>query len=307
MPTSLRIDYMLRPGDTVSVYGRSGSSPVTLDSLGVIAVGAAGTSVVDLSSQSLGLPARAGIRAVTSLPVGDFVLGVSGAFEYEPAPSGAGAVYWQGATGRGGLSLRALSNGRTYVVSADVAYSSADSLQGRNQFPGGGSAALGASMSGALDDAASFWFSGDAFYARPFSNSRTDQPTRLIPSGDLAGLSGVLLFDTRAVTWSPSLTVLRESSRADLVVQSGAISTRTALTGSAWSVSGGLSVDIPLGGTLTLSPEAGMVGGSVSSRLAQTNGIVIGRRGRTVNRTSVDGVTDGVRGWWTGIGLSARF
>ncbi|MES2521455.1 MAG: hypothetical protein V4617_02070 [Gemmatimonadota bacterium] len=307
IPTSLRADYMLRPGDTLSVYGRSGSSPSSLNSLKVNAVGAAGTSVVDLSSQSLGLPARAGVRTVFSFPVGDLVLGVSGALEYEPAPGGDGATYWQGTTGRGALSLRALQNERTYIVSVDFAYSSADSLNGRNQFPGGGSAAIAGSVSGALGGSAGLWFSGDAFYARPFSNTRTDQPTRLIPSGDLTGISGVMLFDTGALTWSPSLSLLRESSSATVDVLSGNVRTRSALTGSAWSVAGGLSFDIPLGRIFTLSPEAGVVSGSVSSRLAQTSGVVVGRRGRTINRTTVDGVTSGIRGWWSGVGVSAKF
>lgn len=306
-PVRARADVLLRVGDTISVYGRSGSSPVTLDPLAIRVVGAVGTSVLDLSSQSLGVPPQIGVRASFSFPLRDVVIGVSGAVEQDVRPSGTGAVYWQGTTVRSALSMNALFGERRLTLSADASYSRSDSLAGRNQFPGGGSAGVSADVSGPVDEAGRFWFTADAFYALPFGNARADQPTRLIPSGDFAGASAALLAQLGALTWSPSVTLLRESSRASVLVQQGAQRARTTLIGSAWSVAGGLSVDIPLGRTLTLSPEAGMVAGTVSSTLQQTMGRIVGRRGRSIGTTTTDGFRDPVRGWWTGVELRARF
>jgi len=86
-----------------------------------------------------------------------------------------------------------------------------------------------------------------------------------------------------------------------------AIVPRTSLRGSAWSLAAGLSVDVPFGASVTVSPEMGAVGGTVSSTLAQTNGRVLGRRGRVVNVTNTSGFSDAVRGWWGGVALGVRF
>lgn len=305
-PFKARADFVLRVGDTLSVYGRTGSSPVTLDSLAVRAVSAVGTSVLDLSSQSLGVPAQGGVRALFSFPMSDVVIGLSGALEHEARPNGAGATYWQGNTARGAITMRGQAGERELSATLDVSVSKADSLNGRNQFPGGGTLGLSASAVGPLDADARFFGVADAFFARPFGNDRPDQPTRLIPQGNLMGTSFTVLMQTGDVTWSPSVTLMRESSSASVTVLSGTQRSLSTLSGSAWSVAGGLSVDISLGHYFTLSPEIGAVGGSVSSSLAQTSGRVIGRRGRIVGATTVDSFSDPVTGFWGGIGVRFR-
>ncbi len=306
-PLTARADVLLRVGDTLSVYGRTGSSPLTLDTLAIRAINAVNTSVLDLSSQSLGVPARVGVRGVFSFPVVDVVLGLAGALEQEARPRGFGVTYWQGTTVRGSATVNALFGERHLAVALDLSYSNADSLGGRNQFAGGGTAGLSTDFSGALDDANRWWFIGNAFYSRPFDNVRSDQPTRLIPSGTFVGLSGSLLTQTNAVTWTPSVQILRESSSADVTVLQGTQRTRTSLMANAYSVTSSVSVDIPFGKIFTFTPEVGAVGGTVSSSLRQSTGRVIGRRGRPVGPGNTDAFSDPVRGWWSGIGLSARF
>ncbi|AMW05718.1 hypothetical protein GEMMAAP_14780 [Gemmatimonas phototrophica] len=307
-PIRARLDFILRAGDTLSVYGRRGSTPRTLNSVEASALGAAGTSVLDLSSLSMGLASQVGVRGKWSLPVGSVVLGVSAAAERDLPPPATGVVFWQGTTVRGGASVTGLVGEQTLTVSADISSSQADSLGGRNQFPGGGAFTLGASSSGAVNEAGTVWFSGDVFYVRPFGNDRNDQPTRLIPQGSFGGVSGLLLLESGTLTWTPTVSLLRESSAASVTtVQQGTLPSRTSLRGSAWSVAAGLSVDLPLGASVTVSPEVGAVSGTVSSSLAQTNGRIVGRRGRVVNVTNTSAFNDAVRGWWGGLSLSVRY
>ncbi len=306
-PIRARLDVIPRAGDTLSVYGRRGSSPRTLDSAETSALGAAGTSVLDLSSVSLGIPSQVGVRGRWSLPIGTVVLGLSAAAERDLPPPAAGIVFWQGTTVRGGGNITGFAGDQTFTVSADISTSRADSLGGRNQFPGGGAWSLGGSTSGAVNESGTAWFSGDAFYVRPFGNDRNDQPTRLIPQGSFGGVSGLLLLETGALTWTPTVTLLRESSAASVSTLQGTMPSRTSLRGSAWSLAAGLSVDVPFGASVTVSPEMGAVGGTVSSTLAQTNGRVLGRRGRVVNVTNTSGFSDAVRGWWGGVALGVRF
>ena len=68
-----------------------------LDSTQALAVGAAGTSVIDLESPTLGLEPQAGGRGRFSVPVGDMVLRMSVAAERDLPPPAIGATYWQGA------------------------------------------------------------------------------------------------------------------------------------------------------------------------------------------------------------------
>lgn len=306
-PIRARIDVVPRAGDTLSVYARSGSGPRTLDSTQALAVGAAGTAVLDLSSLTLGVAPQVGMRGRWSFPVGNVVLGLSAAAERDLPPSATGVVYWQGTTLRGGASVTGFVSEQTVVASVDLSTSRADSLGGRNQFPGGGAVTLSASTSGALDEDGTRWFAGDAFYVRPFGNDRNDQPTRLIPQGSFGGVSGLLLLESGALTWTPTVSLMREASTATLAAQQGGILSRTALSSSAWTIAGSLSVDIPVGGAITLSPEVGAVGGTVSSTLAQTTGRVLGRRGRVVNVTNTSGFADPVRGWWSGVAISVRY
>ena len=307
VPLQINADYILRAGDTLSVYGRTGSSPVTLDSLQTIAVGAVSTSVVDLSSQWLGMPAQVGARAVLSFPVADVVLAVSGALEQDAKPPATGAAYWLGTTVRGGLTVNANLGDRKLTIGTEVTHSSADSLSGRNQFPGGGDFTLSADLAGPLDASSTISFIADGYYSRPFGNARSDQPTRLIPSGDLLSLSGTLLVGTGALLWSPSVTVLRESSSAVINVQQGVQRLSASLNANAWSAAAGLTVDIPFGRSLTLTPEFGAIIGAVNESVSRAGNRVIVRRGRAALGSSATGSHDAVRGVWGGIGLSAKF
>ncbi|MEP6831914.1 MAG: hypothetical protein ABJB74_00915 [Gemmatimonas sp.] len=306
-PLAARLDMLLRVGDTISVYGRSASSPSGLDTGAVRAVAAAGTSVLDLASQSLGVPPQFGVRAIFSIPVREVVVGLSGSVQHEPRPSGTGLLYWQGTTVRGAVTLNALFGDRHFSVTADASHSSADSLGGRNQFPGGGSAGLSADVAGPVDAEGRYFFIADVFYTHPFNNLRADEPTRLIPNGAFMGASAALLTDALGLTWSPSVSLLRESSSASVVALQGTQRSETMLAGSAWSVAGALNVDVPLGRFLTLSPEFGAVAGTVASTLQQTDGRVIGRRGRVLSTTSTNNVSDAVRGWWGSVVLSTKF
>lgn len=270
-------------------------------------MGAAGTAVLDLSSLSLGFTPQVGVRGRRSFPLGRVVLGLSAAAERDLPPSAMGAVYWQGTTLRGGASVTGFVGEQTVIAGIDLSTSRADSLGGRNQFPGGGAVTLSASTSGALDAAGTRWFAGDAFYVRPFGNDRNDQPTRLIPQGSFGGVSGLLLLESGALTWTPAISVMREASTASLAAQQGGLLSRTALSSRAWTVAGSLSVDIPFSSAITLSPEVGAVGGTVSSTLAETTGRVLGRRGRVVNFTNTSGFADAVRGWWGGVAVGVRY
>lgn len=301
-----RLDVVLRAGDTISVYGRSASGPRALDSTQALAVGAAGTSVIDLESPALGLAPQVGARGRFSVPVGDMVLGMTVAAERDLPPPATGATYWQGTTLRGGASLTGFAGEQTITVGADVSYSRADSLGGRNQFPGGGAVTLSAATNGTLGTDGEVFVAGDVFYVQPFGNDRNDQPTLLIPQGTFAGVNGMAAFDTGPLTWSPSLALLREASAATVTVQQGTLRTRSSLDSRAWTLSAGLSVDIPLGATLTLTPEVGGVVGSVGATLAETTGSVLGRRGRTSGRTTTSGFSDPVRGWWGGVSVRIR-
>lgn len=306
-PLTARADLLLRVGDTLSVYGGTGSSPLTLDTLTIRAISAVNTSVLDLSSQSLGVPARVGVRGIFSFPVGEVVLGIAGALEHEARPVGLGVTYWQGTTVRGSAAINALVSERQLAIGVDFSYSNADSLGGRNQFAGGGSAGVSADFSGGIDEASRWSFVSNAFYSRPFNNVRSDQPTRLIPSGAFVGLSGSLSTQTGAATWSPSVALLHESSGAEVSVLQGTQRSRTSLSASAWSVASSLSVDILFAKVFTLTPEVGVVSGTVSSSLQQSTGRVVGRRGRPVGVGSTDAFRDPVRGRWAGLGFSARF
>ncbi|MDQ2667987.1 MAG: hypothetical protein M3Z05_18595, partial [Gemmatimonadota bacterium] len=105
LPVAARLDFALRPGDTVTAFARSASQPFDLSQRQTSALGTAGTSTVELESASLGTPAVAGARLALAYPVGDLVLAVRGGAESEPRPGGTLPVYWRGTTMRGGLGL----------------------------------------------------------------------------------------------------------------------------------------------------------------------------------------------------------
>ncbi|MEP6999181.1 MAG: hypothetical protein ABI969_01800 [bacterium] len=304
LPVAARLDFVTRPGDTVTVFARSASHPFDLSTRQTTALGAAGTSTVDLESSALGTPAVGGARVALAFPVGDLVLAARGGIEVEPRPSGTLPVYWRGTTVRGGLALTSSSGDATITASIDATRSSGDSLGGRNLFPGGGSATFQMvtdfSVPNPFDplEDEQWPIRALAFYARPFSNDRSDQPNLLIPQGNLFGAVGTMLLSAGDLTFAPSFTLLRETSASESV--SGLI--RNRIAGSAWTVQSGIDVTIPLGGAFELTPQAGYTFGSIGASFSQS---VVTRRGRPVGQST--SFTDAIRGTWLSVQLSAAF
>lgn len=303
LPLGVRLDYAIRPGDTVTVFARSASRPGELTENQTTALAIAGTSTVDLESVGLGTTTIGGARLAFSFPVGDLVLAARAGMEAEQRPGGSQPVYWRGTTGRLGVALTAAVGDASVVASIDASRSSADSLGGRNLFPGGGSVTAQLLADVSLPDPfdplkdARWPIRAAAFYARPFSNSRSDQPNLLIPQGALLGVFAALKVPVKETTLVPSVEVRRESSRSG-TTSAFTIST---VSGAAWTMSGSLDLTIPLGARFELVPQAGATVGRVGATLANSTGL---RRGRLV-RTY--GFSDGIGGSWMGVQLSATF
>ncbi|MDQ2667013.1 MAG: hypothetical protein M3Z05_13485, partial [Gemmatimonadota bacterium] len=186
----------------------------------------------------------------------------------------------------------------------DGAWSSGDSLGGRNLFPGGGSVTIQVlsdlsvpSPFDPLEDER--WpVRALAFYARPFANDRADQPNLIIPQGNLLGAVGSMLVSAGDLIVTPTLQFLRETSSSEST--SGIV--RNRITGSAWTTQGSVDVTIPLGNTFELTPQAGYAFGSVGASFAQS---AVTRRGRAVGQST--SFSDSIRGSWVSIQLSAAF
>jgi len=138
---------------------------------------------------------------------------------------------------------------------------------------------------------------GAVFYSRPFGNDRSDQPTLLIPQGSVAGALATLLMTVGGLTFAPTLQLLRETSSSESV--SGQI--RNRISGSAWTEQPSIDVAVPLGARFELTPQVGYAFGSVNASVTQT----AVRRGRVVGQGS--SFSDGVRGQWISVQLSAGF
>ncbi len=304
LPIGARFDYMMRPGDSVAVYVKTASQPLDLTTQQTSALATAGTSTVDLESTGLGAPALGGVRATVAFPVGDFVLALRGGVEVEPTPSGSAPVYWRGTTLKGGVAFTSNVDWGTLAFSADATKSSADSLNGRNLFPGGGSVMLQAQVDASvlnpfdpLEDER--WpIRAALFYAKPFSSDRADQPNLLIPQGDLLGGIAAMFLPVNGVTFAPTVQYLHESSSSGSTT---AIS-RNTISGTAWTLQTGLDVGVPLGNVFELTPQAGYAFGTVGATFSQ--GVAL-RRGRGVVRTS--GFDDSIRGYYLGVQLTATF
>jgi hypothetical protein len=304
LPVGARVSYTLRPGDTIVAFARSSSNPLALTSRQTAALATAGTSTVDLESSGFGTPHIGGGRLALAFPVGAMVLATRGGIEYEPRPSGTLPVYWRGTTMRGGLALTTSTGDGSITASLDGTHSSADSLGGRNLFPGGGS--ITAQVMTDLSVPNPFDPLEDeqwplrlvAFYGRPYGNDRADQPNLLIPQGDLAGALGTLLVTIGDFGLSPTLQILRETSSSGST--SGLVTSR--ITGSAWTAQGSLDVTIPLGGVFELTPQAGYAIGNVGAAFSQA---AVLRRGRGVARNT--SFNDAIRGSWLSLQLAAVF
>ncbi len=308
--SNVRVDYRLQPGDTLMLYGRSGSQPGTLDSAQVAAIGVAGGSFVDLQANSLGNPALFGGRAVFSFPVGDLVLNLRGALESESRPAATQKVYWRGTTWAIGSTLYGNIGKGQLAAMVDLSSSSADSLGGKNLYPGGGETTVRLDLQLPIDNPADStgddWNSAfSAWFSSPFGASRADQPNRLLPLGNSFGLSGALTFPVGDATWGPSVQF--QSTSASASAKSGATLLSTSSSG--WAANFAINADIPTSSIFELTPELGYAVGNASTSYGQTSSktVVVQRRGRTVTTTSGGTTATALRGWWIALGVSAHF
>lgn len=306
-PVTGRVDWTFAKGDTLRVYGRSASVPATLDSMQLAAIGAVSVSTLDLESFSLGTPTMLGTRAVVTFDVGDVQLGLHGGLEYQPRPNGTARVYWTGSTVLGGASLSGLVSDVRWTGALDVSHSSADSLPiagdsvGRNLFQGGGTFNASLQFDGPLTaDGEASGVIG-AWYQRPFGNDRPDQPNRLLPVGDTYGAFVSLDLPIGELTFSPSVTVARESASDDAAVTR---LLKYQYDAASWAVNTGASLTIPLGKHFDLTPEFGATFGGASARFTATTSPIPGRR---PGRSSTTDLSAGIRGWWAGLELTINF
>lgn len=296
-PISGRLDVRLRTADTLRVFGQSMSFPGALSDIDAQALGAIGTSTIDLDAGALGAAARLGTRYTLNQPLGNdgVSLMLRGGVEYDPKPAGNQIVSWRGTTVRAGIGLNRSTADATVGASVEVTRSFADSLAGRNLFPGGGGLTVeGRAMRFVGEDGTGF-VSANAFYSRPINIERPDQPTRLIPIGDFAAVTVAGALPLRALTLIPSVSVLRESSSASAVVNG----LTTQLAASGYTASASLALSVQLGRFVTLTPEIGGAFGSVS----QTVSSLFPRRLlRPVIRSQT--FSDPIRGGWLALELT---
>jgi hypothetical protein len=293
-PISARLDVALRRADTLRVFAQSMSFPGTLSLQDAQALGSVGTSTIDLDAGALGVAARVGARYTLTQAIGNDGVAITlrGGLEYDPKPSGPDAVSWRGTTVRAGIGVSRMMTDLTFGASAEVTRSFADSLGGRNLFPGGGNLTLDGRVLRYFGADGDGFVAANAFFARPINIERPDQPTRLIPVGDFAGVTLAAAIPVGSLTVLPSANLVRESSSAAAVANS--ITTRLTASGYTSSLSVGLS--FPVGRFLTLTPEVGGAFGSVSQTVSST----FPRRFlRPIVRSQ--GFSDPIRGGWVGL------
>ena len=291
-PISARLDVPLRRADTVRVFAQTMSFPGALSNVDAQALGAVGTSTVDLDAGALGIAARVGARYTLTQRLGNagVALTLRGGVEYDPKPSGTEAVSWRGTTIRGAIGLGRSVDAGTFGASVEMTQSYADSLGGRNLYPGGGTLTFDARALRYIGGNGDGFVSLIGFYAKPGGIQRPEQPTRLIPVGDFGGVTVSAAIPVRAVTLLPVFSVLRESSRARAIVNNR----NTTLSASGHSATASFGVAVPLGRVLTLTPEVGGVFGNVG----QTISAQYPRRARQTN------FSDAIRGRWVSIEFS---
>ena len=296
-PISARVDLRLRRADTLRVFGQSTSFPGALSASETQALGAIGTSTIDLDAGGLGVAARIGTRYTLNQAVGDDGLSLSlrGGVEYDPKPSGGEAISWRGTTLRAGVGINRAVDDVMMGASLEVTQSFSDSLGGRNLFPGGGSLTLEGRLLRFVGEEGSGFVSANAFYSRPINIERPDQPTRLIPIGDFVALTVTGALPVRALTVIPTVSVLRESSNASAVVSGQT----TGLTASGYTATASLGLSVSVGRFLTVTPEVGGAFGTVSQTVSST---FPRRIGRPIIRSQT--YADPIRGGWVALELS---
>lgn len=302
-PISFRADFRLRPGDTLTVVGQTGSSPSQLDSVQSLALAAVGTSTLDLAAAGVAQPGQIGARGSFAIPLGSLTVNVRAGLDFQSAPVGTSDVYYRGTTVRGGLGIWGYVGSTRLAANAEVTNSSADSLGGHNLFPGGGTLSFDGSATVPLDSAGRADLQLYGFYTTPIGASRTDQPNRLIPIGDLWGSFATLYIPLgRGITLIPTGSVLRETSSATAETVNRLVTVRDAITGSGWAASGGIGVQLRLLPWLAVTPEVGGVTGNVRSN---TSTAVL-RRGRPAV-TLPTSSSSPTSGWWASAELSFLF
>jgi hypothetical protein len=306
-PVSGRVDIRLRSSDTLRVFGQTMSFPGALSSVDAQALGAIGTSTVDLDAGAIGIAARIGTRYTLTQPIGDdgVSLMLRGGVEYDPKPSGSEAVSWRGTTVRAGAGISRATSNATVGGSVEVTRSFADSLGGKNLFPGGGALTIDGRLLRFVGADGTGFVTANAFYSRPLNIERPDQPTRLIPIGDFAAVTVAGAFPVRTLTLLPTVTVMRESSSATALVNgtviNGVVINRvtTQLNASGVTSSASLGLAIPLGRFVTVTPEVGGAFGTVSQTVSSS---FPRRIGRPIVRSQ--GFSDPVRGGWFALEIS---
>jgi hypothetical protein len=299
-PIAGRLDFAYGARDSVTVYGRTASSPMFLDSAQTDAIGAAATATIDLESFWLGTPGMVGGRVAFGRDVGSAVLSLRGAVEMEPRPSGTEPIYWRGISWLGGATVAGYAGDVALEMRADVRASVADSLGGRNLFPGGGLVMVrGTVRRGFLNPIDPLAEDGDitvsTFYSRTIAAERNNQPNRLVQSGSFMGAFSTLALPWRDMTFLPALELLRESSSAE------GDSEADASTSSAWATRLGITAIVPVGARFDLMPEAGFATGSINADYFRE---VIPPGGPRLEQVSVSTVT---RGWWARLELTVTY
>lgn len=291
-PVNARFDVAVRAADTLRVFAQSSSFPGTLRPQDAQAVGAVGTSTIDLDAALLGVAARVGTRYVLTQPIGgDGVsLSLRGGVEYDPKPSGNAVVSWRGTTVRGGLGVSRAHASTTLGASIEMTQSFTDSLGGRNLYPGGGAVTVEARAMRLVGRDGGGLIAFNGFYARPINVQRPDVPTRIIPIGDFFGGTFSAAMPLSSLTLLPVLTVLRESSAS----QSTSRGTTTTRQGSGQTANASLGLLIPLGRHLSLTPEAGGTIGSVGLTTSD----------RSALRNNSSSFSDAISGRWFSVELS---
>ena len=291
-PVSGRLDLALRSADTLRVFAQSMSFPGTLSTVDAQALGTVGTSTIDLDAGAIGVAARIGTRYVLTQAIGSsgVALSLRGGIEYDPKPSGTASVSWRGTTVRGGVGVAKTTDLVNLGATVDLTRSFADSLNGRNLFPGGGALTVDARALRFLGADGVSFVALSGFYSKPLDIERPDQPTRLIPIGDFAGVTASAALPLGSMTALPVLAYVRESSNATALVSGRA----TTLAASGYTTSASLGLAITLGSVVTVTPE---VGGALGS-IGQTVSAQFPRR---VRRRSL---SDSVRGGWVSLELS---
>jgi hypothetical protein len=298
-PIRGRLSWRMGRGDTLQLIGQLASTPAGLSTSETAALGSVAISTVDLESIAIGLPASIAVRGVLTQPIGPVAVSLTASGEVQPRPATSAPVFWRGRTATGGLSVSGFTGDARLMVGAEWSHSSADSLDGRNLFPGGGLVTLQASIDGPLGDLLGGRYGTlAAFWLRPYQNARADQPNRLIPQGSFWGVQGDLSFDRGRITLAPTASLLRESSRVDI----GTALVPTLLTSTGWTLSGGTALDVRVGSMLTLSPEVGVAVGSVGS---SSSTLVRTRRGRSL--VIPRAVDDPISGGWVGLSVRMRW